>query len=54
MYAEYEYTNDASYLRSTVYPFIKGVAQFYMAELARDTQTGEAYLPRSRWKFTGT
>jgi len=47
MYAEYEYTDDTAYLRSTVYPFLKGVAQFYTHELTIDAKTGDVYLPKS-------
>jgi alpha-L-fucosidase 2 len=47
MYAEYEYTNDAVYLRTAVYPFMKAVAQFYVNVLACDPETGKFYVAKS-------
>ena len=47
MYAEYQYTNDVAYLQATVYPFMKGVAQFYTNKLVLDAVTGKYYMPRS-------
>jgi hypothetical protein len=39
MYMQYAYTGDTNYLRNTAYPFMKEVAQFYVAKLAYDAQT---------------
>jgi hypothetical protein len=47
MYAQYKYTNDVHYLRSTVYPFVKAVAQFYTNKLARNPDTGKYDMARS-------
>jgi len=47
MYAEYKYTNDAAYLRTVVYPLMKGVAQFYKNKLAFNSITGKYYMPSS-------
>ena len=47
MYAEYRYTNDAVYLRTMVYPFVKAVTQFYANELARNVETGMFYMATS-------
>jgi hypothetical protein len=40
MYAQYAYTGDANYLRNTAYPFMRDTAEFYVARLARDAQSG--------------
>jgi alpha-L-fucosidase 2 len=36
MYLQYRYTNDATYLRDTAYPFMRDVVRFYAAKLTRD------------------
>jgi len=36
---QYAYSGDANYLRDTAYPFMKQVAQFYVARLAYDAQS---------------
>jgi alpha-L-fucosidase 2 len=41
MYLESRYTGDAGYLSATVYPFMRDVANFYTAKLARDPTTGQ-------------
>lgn len=46
MYAEYQYTNDAAYLQTTVYPFVKAIAQFYSGKLARSDK-GQYYVATS-------
>jgi alpha-L-fucosidase 2 len=47
MYAEYAYANDGAYLKSTAYPFIKAVAQFYVGTLAYNAETGRYYVAMS-------
>jgi alpha-L-fucosidase 2 len=47
MYAEYRYTNDPVYLRTTVYPFVKAATQFYANKLARNAETGKFYMAMS-------
>ena len=47
MYAEYKYTNDSAYLRETVYPFVRAVAQFYTNKLTRNAHSGKYYIARS-------
>jgi alpha-L-fucosidase 2 len=47
LYSEYAYTNDVAYLKSTVYPFVKAVADFYANKLARDPDTGEYHMASS-------
>jgi hypothetical protein len=39
MYMQYAYSGDANYLRNTAYPFMKEVAEFYVARLAYNAQT---------------
>jgi hypothetical protein len=46
MFAEYEYTRDAAYLRTTVYAFVKGVAEFYTHRLSRDA-AGKYFMAMS-------
>lgn len=46
MYAQYAYTNDADYLKSTVYPFMKGVVTFYVNKLSKDNN-GKYYMQSS-------
>ena len=41
MYLESRYTGDAAYLSTTVYPFMRDVANFYAAKLTRDPTTGQ-------------
>jgi len=36
MYAQYQYTGDADYLKNTAYPFMRDVAKFYQKELTLD------------------
>lgn len=36
MYAQYAYTGDADYLKSTAYPFMKEVVKFYQQKLSKD------------------
>src|SRR5208283_3897572 len=47
MYAEYKYTNDDAYLTTTVYPFMKAVAQFYTLKLTRNPEAGKYYMAMS-------
>ncbi len=47
MYAEYEYTADDAYLKTTVYPFVKAVAEFYINKLSRNADTGKYYMAMS-------
>ena len=47
MYAEYEYSNDLSYLRATAYPFVRMVAQFYTNKLAHDADSKRFYMASS-------
>jgi hypothetical protein len=47
MYADYKYTNDETYLRTTAYPFAKAVAAFYTHKLSRDTSTGKYFMAMS-------
>ncbi|HTA88763.1 MAG TPA: carbohydrate-binding domain-containing protein [Polyangiaceae bacterium] len=46
MYAQYAYTGDANYLKNTVYPFMKEVAQFYVGKLSKDS-SGKYYMQSS-------
>jgi len=46
MYAQYAYTNDANYLKNTVYPFMKGVVTFYVEKLSKDG-SGKYYMQSS-------
>lgn len=41
MVAQYEYTGDADYLKSTAYPFAREVAKFYLKKLSYDAGTGK-------------
>jgi hypothetical protein len=36
MYLQYRYSNDATYLRNTAYPFMRDVVRLYAAKLTRD------------------
>jgi len=47
MYAEYEYTNDAAYLRKSAYPFIRAVTEFYAGVLALSPESGRYHVTRS-------
>ncbi|MEU3979366.1 glycoside hydrolase family 95-like protein [Streptomyces sp. NPDC026672] len=46
MYLQYAYTNDTTYLRDTVYPFMRDVVKFYAAKLSRDS-AGKYYVASS-------
>jgi hypothetical protein len=41
MYLEYRHTGDVAYLRDTVYPFMRDVANFYAGKLTRNAGTGQ-------------
>jgi alpha-L-fucosidase 2 len=47
LYAEYASTNDEAYLKDSVYPFLRGVAEFYRQKLARDSGTGQYFVDSS-------
>ncbi|WP_256758803.1 DUF5703 domain-containing protein [Cohnella sp. WQ 127256] len=47
MYAQYKYTNDASYLSNTAYPFMKEAAKFMSAKLSYNSGTGKYYMASS-------
>jgi hypothetical protein len=47
MYADYKYTADEAYLKATVYPFVRAVAQFYTHKLAHDADSGKFYMAMS-------
>jgi hypothetical protein len=47
MYAEYEYTGDAGYLKDTAYPFMRDVANFYAGKLSHDAGNGSYYMDSS-------
>jgi alpha-L-fucosidase 2 len=47
LYAEYASTNDDTHLKDAVYPFLRGVAQFYRQKLTRDSGTGEYFMESS-------
>jgi alpha-L-fucosidase 2 len=46
MYAQYAYTNDADYLKNTVYPFMREVVKFYAKKLSKDA-AGKYYMELS-------
>ena len=47
MYAQYKYTNDASYLLNTAYPFMKEAVKFYAGKLAFNSGTGKYFMASS-------
>jgi alpha-L-fucosidase 2 len=47
LYAEYAATNDAAYLKDSVYPFLRGVAEFYRQKLTRDSASGQYFMGSS-------
>ncbi|HEX4337614.1 MAG TPA: hypothetical protein VH062_16990 [Polyangiaceae bacterium] len=47
MYAEYRYTGDDAYLMSTVYPFMRDVANFYVGKLSHDGGSGQYSMASS-------
>ncbi|MEV6925109.1 carbohydrate-binding protein [Dactylosporangium sp. NPDC051485] len=47
MYLQYRYTNDAAYLQSTAYPYMREVVKFYQSKLSRDAGTGRYYMASS-------
>jgi hypothetical protein len=46
MFAEYRYTGDDGYLKNTVYPFMRDVANFYVGKLSRDS-SGQYHMASS-------
>lgn len=47
MYLRYRYTNDATYLRRTAYPFMKEVVKFYAGKLSYNSETGKYSVKHS-------
>ncbi|MCU1675854.1 MAG: hypothetical protein JWM93_612 [Frankiales bacterium] len=47
MYLYYRYTNDANYLSSTAYPFMREVVKFYAARLSFNSSTGKYFMASS-------
>jgi hypothetical protein len=47
MYAQYAYTGDESYLKNTVYPFMREVAKFYVKKLSKDAGSGKYVMESS-------
>ncbi len=47
MYLRYRYTNDATYLANTAYPFMREAAKFYRSFVSRDSSTGQYYIANS-------
>jgi hypothetical protein len=47
MYAQYAYTGDAEYLKSTAYPFMREAAKFYVKKFTKDGTTGKWVMESS-------
>ncbi|HEX4406242.1 MAG TPA: carbohydrate-binding protein, partial [Polyangia bacterium] len=47
MYAQAQYTGDASYLKNTAYPFMREVAKFYVKKFTKDTGSGKYVMTSS-------
>ena len=47
MYAQAQYTGDASYLKNTAYPFMREVAKFYVKKFSKDAGSGKYVMTSS-------
>jgi alpha-L-fucosidase 2 len=47
MYAQFAYTGDADYLKTTVYPFMREVAKFYVKKFTKDAASGKYVMTSS-------
>jgi hypothetical protein len=47
MYAQYLYTGDANYLKNTAYPFMRGIANFYVKKFTKDAASGKYVMQSS-------
>jgi len=47
MYAQFAYTGDADYLKTTAYPFMREVAKFYVKKFTKDAASGKYVMTLS-------
>jgi alpha-L-fucosidase 2 len=47
MFAQFSYTGDATYLKSTAYPFMREVAKFYVKKFTKDAGSGKYVMTSS-------